>query len=434
VNAAVGDEHGRGWLRQGGWALVDQALFAGTNFLTNVLLARWLAAPEFGAFTVGFSVFLLLGTVHTAFLTEPMLVYGARQDAQALRKYFGGLVHLHAGLAALGAVGLVGLGAMQWVLGAHSLGGVLGALALSAPLILLLWLLRRACYVLPRQRDAAVASSVYLVLTILAISFLRLADALSGATAVAAMALASVPPGVWVARRLAISRASLGWSEARAVLARHVRYARWAAPAALLEWIPTNAYYVLVTLRGGLDASATLRALVNLVVPVVHANAALSTSLIPALARAQTRQEFWRTFRLGSVVLGLGALAWLAPVVVFSRPLVGWLYGGRYAADQVTVALVAVFALLTAVVGAMSAVLRSEARPERVFWPYALSAMVTCSVGLWLVLRRGLLGAAAGFALSWVAVAVVMGLLVIAMKPSTLPRSGHASGIERSQP
>jgi O-antigen/teichoic acid export membrane protein len=173
--------------------------------------------------------------------------------------------------------------------------------------------------------------------------------------------------------------------------------------------------------------------LVNLVVPVVHANAALSTSLIPALARARTRPAFWRTFRFGSLVLGVGAVAWLTPVVVFSRPLVGWLYGGRYAADQVAVALVAVFALLTAVVGAMSAVLRSEARPERVFWPYALSAMVTCSVGLWLVLRRGLLGAAAGFALSWVVVAVVMGLLVIAMKPSTLPGSENASGIERSQ-
>ena len=41
---------------QGGWAVVDQALFAGSNLLVNVLLARWLSGAEYGAFVTAYSV------------------------------------------------------------------------------------------------------------------------------------------------------------------------------------------------------------------------------------------------------------------------------------------------------------------------------------------------------------------------------------------
>jgi hypothetical protein len=67
---------GRTWLSKGLWAVTDQGLFALTNFGASILLARWLPQREFGAYAVAFSVLLLMGVVHTALLTEPMLVFG----------------------------------------------------------------------------------------------------------------------------------------------------------------------------------------------------------------------------------------------------------------------------------------------------------------------------------------------------------------------
>ena len=54
------------WLGCGMWAIIDQGLFALVSVLLNLLLASWLAPAEYGAFAVAYSVFLLLGAVHTA--------------------------------------------------------------------------------------------------------------------------------------------------------------------------------------------------------------------------------------------------------------------------------------------------------------------------------------------------------------------------------
>ena len=43
----------RKWIARGTWAVADQGFFAAGSVLLNVLLARWLAPQEYGAFAVG---------------------------------------------------------------------------------------------------------------------------------------------------------------------------------------------------------------------------------------------------------------------------------------------------------------------------------------------------------------------------------------------
>src|SRR5690606_39123371 len=75
--------------KKGGFALMDQALFSGANFLLNILLARFLEPAQYGAYAVVFTWFLLLGTLHTASLTEPILVYGSGKYANRFNRYLG---------------------------------------------------------------------------------------------------------------------------------------------------------------------------------------------------------------------------------------------------------------------------------------------------------------------------------------------------------
>src|SRR5829696_6632675 len=135
------------WLTKGFWAVTDQGLFAGSNFALNIMLARWLTPQEYGAFSTAFAVFLLVGGIHTATLTEPMLVFGPGKYKDHHSEYLGALIYGHLGFAALGSIALLlaALGFALW--GATSLSTVLVALALAELFILLLWLLRRACYV-----------------------------------------------------------------------------------------------------------------------------------------------------------------------------------------------------------------------------------------------------------------------------------------------
>src|SRR5690606_25728151 len=84
-----------GMLGKGFWAVMDQGLFAFSNFLVNILLARWLAPESYGAFSIAFSLFLVLGTFHTALLTEPMLVFGASKYRYSFAEYLRVLLRGH---------------------------------------------------------------------------------------------------------------------------------------------------------------------------------------------------------------------------------------------------------------------------------------------------------------------------------------------------
>ena len=144
------------WLSKGFWAVTDQALFALTNFAVTVLLARWLSLSDYGAFSVAFSVLLLMGTVHTALLTEPMLVLGPSRYQERTAAYVRRLATLHFALTSvMGLALLLVVGALTLLLPQFTAAITLVALALSAPAILFVWMVRRACYIESRPRLAA---------------------------------------------------------------------------------------------------------------------------------------------------------------------------------------------------------------------------------------------------------------------------------------
>ena len=57
-----------------GWLFVDQAVFALTNLVLNLLFAHWLTPAEYGRFGVTFSGFILLSVLHWFVVVEPLLV------------------------------------------------------------------------------------------------------------------------------------------------------------------------------------------------------------------------------------------------------------------------------------------------------------------------------------------------------------------------
>src|SRR5437868_2759264 len=74
-------------IRHGSLAILGQALFAGSHFVVNVALARWLPPVEYGIFTLAYAVFLLFSMLYCACIYEPILVYGAGRHAGRFRDY-----------------------------------------------------------------------------------------------------------------------------------------------------------------------------------------------------------------------------------------------------------------------------------------------------------------------------------------------------------
>lgn len=318
----------RRWGTRGFWAVTDQALFAGANFLVNILLARWLEPAEYGAFAVTYSVLILAGNFHSAFYVEPMLVYGAKSFRDRFDAYYRTITRAHWSVAAPFAVSLLAVVALiSFNSGSAMMGTAWLGAAVASPCILALNLARRAEYVLLRPQYAAVAGMAYLSIFVAAAFALTSTSLLDSLTAYGTLSLAALL-AAW-----SISGSGRGsvLPEPEAAWARelHIRYGKWAAVASILLWVCGQAVYPLLAGLRGLEAAATLRAVLTFLLPLQHMLAASSALLVPAFARDKGERVTTRLMVAGTILCGVAALYALL-LMQYGAWLVGWLLGGNY--------------------------------------------------------------------------------------------------------
>ena len=147
---------GRHYVTVGTWAIIDQALASGSNFLLAILVVRSVSPADFGAFSIAVLIYVLSVGVSRALTTEPLAIRFGRAVnpimAQAPRCL---------GLAlCLGT--LVGAAC---VVAALSTGGtlqsVLLVLGVTFPLLIMQDAGRVACFALGRPRRAAANDAVW---------------------------------------------------------------------------------------------------------------------------------------------------------------------------------------------------------------------------------------------------------------------------------
>lgn len=332
------------WTRVGGFAVADQAFFSGTSFLTTVLLARWLSVQGFAAYTLAFSVLVLLITLHSALLTEPMSVFGVGTYADRFPRYLRMILQGHMVFSAVMALLLGGAGLLLILTGSASIGSAVLGLAGALPFVLLPWLLRRAFYVQFAPQYAALGGATYALLMVAALAGLESFGALSATTAFLAAGACSLPVSalLYVLLRPRIAAAGPpsrrqevregGAMRAGAVVHDHLRYARWAAPAALTIWIASYAHYFALSSVAKLDQAAAMRALEAVLAPYWQYLAALTGFLLPVFTRriTESTEQFGQfTLQILGIFLAQALVAWVA-LSLLAGPLLSLLYPGKY--------------------------------------------------------------------------------------------------------
>ena len=412
-----------GWFGKGVWTIADQALFAGSNFLVNVLLARWLVPEAYGAYTVAYTFFVLLGTVQAGVLLEPMLVFGPSRFDGRLRSYLRLLLSVHGKIGLVGGV-LLGLGAAAaWAWGATVLALALGALALAQVLILFQWLMRAACYIRTQPQLAVAAGVIYAVLLLGSAAALNAVGALTVASAIGAMAGASLVSALFTAWRLRIPAMRNDDGDLRAeAFAKHREYGGWAVGSGGLEWFNGYLPFLLLPLWAGLAETGGLRAVYNLVLPAIHVFGALGHLILPTLVRArETGTDAALAQRL-ALWLGAGCVLYGVAIGLGGPALLALLYEGKYDAYSGILWVAAFVPLALLGPHLVQALLRAREQPREVFKARVAGASVGSTVGAAAIATLGVLGAL----LCEIAVAVTETAWMIreAMRPSPTPPSG----------
>jgi O-antigen/teichoic acid export membrane protein len=400
------------WAKKGACALADQGLFAGGNFLANVLLARALRPADYGAYSIAFAVFMLFAALHRAILIEPMMVfasgkYAKRFSTYLLRVFSGHLVLVTpASLALLGlALGLAGFYP-------RAAQPALVGLALGAVAILFFWLVRQSFYVLLRPDRAVIGAAVYSAVLLGSIALLTATGRLSTLTAFLGMAVAGLLTSAAMLLRFnPVWRAARGEPTFGETLRTHWGYGRWAMATSAVAWVPGYCYYAILPASLGLEASGALRALANFPMPALNAMSALSSLLLPLLVRRR-REGGERAMRaalwifLGLFVAGAGVYG--VTLWVFRHQAFQLVYGGKYGQYAGWPLLLAALQPAGAsAVTVLGSALRALERPDRIFWCSVGSVLGAFIVGIPLAAAYGVGGALAGW-LSSQAVTILM--------------------------
>jgi O-antigen/teichoic acid export membrane protein/thymidylate kinase len=386
------------------WALADQALISGTNFLTMVFAARGLHTHAFGTFTLAYSALLFANTFQSSLVTQPHNVLGSSRTGPAYARY------------------TTATAISQLLISAAAACIVLCAAFVCRPLLppafpillalvptIVAWqsqeFLRRVLYTEGRTHAAFAIDLISYGGQLVLFAWLLQVDRMT-----APLALVSIAGTSAIAALVGVVciRHSLSARPDRQALRDNWTFGRWLAGAEILNWCSSVYMYEYVAaVTVGVAASGILKACQTVFGPTRILAYFLGTLLPIRFAHtlssggpAAMQAQFRRVYRVVVPLAGVYSLA----VIAFAGPILRLLYGHEYAhyAGVLSLYAVAVFLWYSEMI--LSAAMTARQKTRYIFAGYVYGVLVALSLGWSLIRSFGPAGAVLGMILTTLAV------------------------------
>ena len=393
------------WIQRVGYSLADQALFSGSNFLLNILLVRWLGTEKYGAFSLGFTVFLVGSSFYNGFLLEPVSVLGVHHLGSTFRSYSNKLLIVHflstAIFSAFICVIAFSFQRTQPII-ENSLVGV----AISLPFMLFYWLYRQLCYLQSRPNIAFAGSFLYASLLIMLIVVFHKFNLLSPLNSFLIMGASSAASAfiLWSTATKPLVNSKYIIEDTRNILKENFNYGKWVLLTSIFYCISTFLYPPLIAIFISLNDVGLLRAMQNLFQPLQQVLVALSLLFLPLLVRKKTKSGPLSIVKsvnqFGGVSLFISA-AYLIILLLFGGTLLEFIYSSNeFVSGLWVLPYLGIITIMTTIYTMIVMALRALERPNIVFYANAASAIFTITVGYFLVKQYGFRGAITSMTIS----------------------------------
>lgn len=382
------------WLRGGTWAILDQSLFALSNFAINLCLARWLTPSEYGAFATVFMILLMFGSFHSALIIEPMIVFSSSIYKERFHEYLSIVISGHWILTVCISALTLLAGAVAWHQHSYTLAVTLAGLALASPMILYQWFARRVSYVKLKTHLASYAGIGYLVLMSGGTVALYQSRLVTGSSILLLMGFASFGSGLWLLKRLVTRTIPIDRSfSVREVLSRHWGYGKFMVGTNLLSWSFGNGFFILLPVFAGFEATGAARALLLTFMPMFLVVTAISHLLLPVLMSIRMQESFGRVLWISATCLILASTGYSLVLGIFSADIIQHFFAGQYGQHTKLLWILGMLPPLVALVMVLGVGIRAIERPDQHFSSFIRSSYVALPVGLILTVVWGIVGA-----------------------------------------
>lgn len=363
------------------WLLADQGIFAATNFVINILFARWLSPVDYGMFAVSFSGYLLLTVLHFGAILEPILVQSTKVEPTRTRSYIGVLIKAHAlmiaGIFVLASIGFV---VATW-LGSNDAGwAVIGAMV-GGSLMVTLLTARRLCLVFLSTRISALIGLLYATGVVITSYLIRCFAGVTWFDMWLVMGGWSLLCSVLIFGML---YAALNGSERYGLgeLCRFQwQYARFGLAAAICSWFRVDGVLLMLAHLAGLEVIAETRAVLNIANPTIQVNLALYTSWLVMFSRDNS----WKRLAQTATIYCLAALLAVAIAFIIATPLVQWTYNGRYLDGAWLLPLYCIVVALNGVESVFTCFLKAGRFLKRGYAPQIIGSALAILLGYLLI-------------------------------------------------
>jgi O-antigen/teichoic acid export membrane protein len=380
------------------WALTDQAVVSATNFLTNVMLARFMGLREFGIFVLAWMSVLFVNSLQTALIVSPMMSIGPKQEEKDRPSYFGAVVFQEIVLVTFCFVLVfVALKTSSIFFRHADLQELALPLAVSAFAYQMQDFLRRYFFATHQSRRALADDALSYLPQLPILFLLHRSGHLNSATALWVMAGTSIfglgAGWFWV------ERLEFQWKWIKAISLRHWKISRWLSASAMLQWISGNLFVLAAPVYYGAAAAGVLKASQNLM-GVTHVWFQGLDNVVPVETARRLRQGGVHSMLAytRSILLKWGGLTLLFAIVMAIAPGF-WLrlmYGPEMVQYGYILRLYALFYVFVFIGGPLRAGLQALEFTVPIFWSYL--ALTACAFAFavpmakWMGLKGTMLG------------------------------------------
>jgi len=409
------------------WALTDQSVVSATNFLTNVMLARFMGLREFGVFALAWMSVLFVNSLQTALIVAPMMSIGPKQEEKDRPSYFGAVVFQELVLVCFCFVLVFAALNFSSIFFPHAgLQRLALPLAVSAFAYQMQDFVRRYFFATRQSRRAFADDALSYFTQLPILFFLHRTGHLTSATALWAMAgtsiLGLVAGWFWM-EPIAFHRQWI-----KAIARRHWKSSRWLGASSLLQWVSGNLFVIAAPVYYGAAAAGVLKASQNLM-GVTHVWFQGLDNVVPVETARHLREGGVHSMLAytRSVLVRWGGLT-LAFAFVMAAVPGFWLrliYGPELVQYGYVLQLYALLYVFVFLGGPLRAGLQALEFTLPVFWSYLVMTAFAFAFAVPMIKWLGLSGSLLGLIGSQILFQSIVGVSLL-MKSS---RVGHQAAL-----
>lgn len=362
--------------------LLDQILVSGVNFLTGILMARYLGIEEFGRFTLIWMIVLFFQSLQNALIISPMMSIGPKQNTDKESSYYGVILTQQILFTFLSSIFVIILFSIcNTFYPSWHLDGLLMPILASVIFSQHQELLRRYFFTRRISNFAFLNDLIsylgQLILLFILFSYTKATTInvlwiISGTSALAVLA------GTGIVRRLNFS-----WEENKQVLKRHWGSSKWLLNSTLLLWVSGNLMIIMSGMLLGNAAVGILKACQN-ILGVTHILFNALANWVPVQASKLLHQENFKameqyllkTTKTGGIITFILTM----PAIFFPTITLIFLYGNNFKSHQWILFSYALVYLIMFINQMLTFALRAVENTQPIFFGYLATALISICI------------------------------------------------------